>query len=106
MPPLDLAKIGSLTFETPDIVQFPALSLARQALKTGRNSPAILNAANEGAVKAFINKRIGYADIITTCREVMELVGEKSVTTIEEVLETDQNTKQVTEQVIHKKISS
>jgi 1-deoxy-D-xylulose-5-phosphate reductoisomerase len=105
MPPLDLAKIGSLTFETPDIVQFPALSLARHALKTGRNSPAILNAANESAVKAFINKRIGYADIITTCREVMELVCEKSVTTIEEVLETDQNTKRVTEQVIHKKIS-
>jgi 1-deoxy-D-xylulose-5-phosphate reductoisomerase len=60
---LDLAAIGSLTFEPPDEVRFPCLSLARQALKRGGAMPTVLNAANEVAVEAFIEGRIGFLDI-------------------------------------------
>lgn len=60
---LDLAKIGQLTFEAPDPVKFPALRLGREALKLGGTAPAIMNAANEVAVQAFLDNRIGFLDI-------------------------------------------
>ena len=60
---LDLAKIGSLTFEAPDADRFPALALGRRALETGGAAPTILNAANEVAVAAFIAGRIGFGGI-------------------------------------------
>lgn len=60
---LDLAAIAKLTFEVPDSARFPALNLARQALQTGGAAPTILNAANEVAVEAFLNGRIGFLDI-------------------------------------------
>ncbi len=60
---LDLARIGSLTFEAPDLERFPALALARAALEAGGGSPAALNAANEEAVVAFLDRRIGFLDI-------------------------------------------
>ena len=60
---LDLAKIGQLTFESPDPVKFPALRLAREAMAKGGTAPAILSAANEVAVQAFLDKRIGFLDI-------------------------------------------
>ena len=62
-PKLDLAKIGQLTFESPDPVKFPALRLGREALKLGGTAPAIMNAANEVAVQAFLDNRIGFLDI-------------------------------------------
>jgi 1-deoxy-D-xylulose-5-phosphate reductoisomerase len=61
--PLDLATIGHLTFEQPDTVRFPALRLARAAVNEGGAKPAILNAANEVAVAAFLNGQIGFLDI-------------------------------------------
>ena len=60
---LDLAKVGSLTFEAPDLDRFPALALGRRALETGGAAPTILNAANEIAVAAFIAGRIGFGGI-------------------------------------------
>src|SRR5690606_37193090 len=60
---LDLAAIAKLTFEVPDFARFPALTLARQALQSGRGAPTILNAANEVAVDAFLKGRIGFLDI-------------------------------------------
>jgi 1-deoxy-D-xylulose-5-phosphate reductoisomerase len=60
---LDLAAIGSLSFEPPDEARFPCLSLARQALEEGGAMPTVLNAANEVAVEAFIAGRIGFFDI-------------------------------------------
>ena len=62
-PQLDLAKIGQLTFEAPDPVKFPALRLGREALALGGTAPALMNAANEVAVRAFLDKRIGFLDI-------------------------------------------
>ena len=60
---LDLAKIGSLTFEAPDPSRFPALRLGREALAQGGTAPALLNAANEVAVQAFLDGKIGFLDI-------------------------------------------
>ncbi len=63
MPRLNLAEIGRLDFEAPDLVRFPCLALARAALEHGGPAPAILNAANEAAVAAFMERRIGFLDI-------------------------------------------
>jgi 1-deoxy-D-xylulose-5-phosphate reductoisomerase len=60
---LDLARVGSLTFEAPDPDRFPALALGRRALETGGAAPTVLNAANEVAVAAFIGRRIGFGGI-------------------------------------------
>jgi 1-deoxy-D-xylulose-5-phosphate reductoisomerase len=60
---LDLAAIGTLTFERPDFDRFPALKVAMDALKSGGGMPTVLNAANEIAVEAFLDRRIGFADI-------------------------------------------
>jgi 1-deoxy-D-xylulose-5-phosphate reductoisomerase len=60
---LDLARIGQLTFEAPDPVRFPALAIAKAALETGGSAPAIMNAADEVAVGAFLSRRIGFGDI-------------------------------------------
>jgi 1-deoxy-D-xylulose-5-phosphate reductoisomerase len=60
---LDLARVGSLTFEEPDMVRFPALALARRALADGGSAPTILNAANEIAVREFIDGRLGFGGI-------------------------------------------
>lgn len=61
--PMDLAAIGQLSFEAPDPVRFPALRLARAAMDTGGAMPAIMNAANETAVAAFLARHIGFLDI-------------------------------------------
>jgi len=72
IPRLDLAKIGTLTFEEPDMVRFPALRLAYQALKAGRTWPAVLNAANEVAVAAFLDRKIGFIEIAETVEKTMQ----------------------------------
>jgi 1-deoxy-D-xylulose-5-phosphate reductoisomerase len=69
--PLDLATIGQLTFEQPDSVRFPALRLARAAASEGGTKPAILNAANEVAVAAFLNGQIGFLDIAALVEETL-----------------------------------
>jgi 1-deoxy-D-xylulose-5-phosphate reductoisomerase len=68
-PGLDLAEVGSLTFEAPDEVRFPALALARGVLVTGGGAPAAMNAANEIAVAAFLGGKIGFLDIAHAVEE-------------------------------------
>lgn len=68
---LDLAAIGELTFRAPDEKRFPATKLARQAAQAGGGIPAVLNAANEIAVDAFLNGRIGFTRIATMVEEVL-----------------------------------
>ena len=60
---LDLAEVGTLSFEAPDLERFPALKLAREALEAGNGAPTVLNAANEIAVAEFIDRRLGFAGI-------------------------------------------
>lgn len=71
-PKLDLATLGRLTFEAPDEGRFPALSLARQALRTGGAAPAIFNAANEIAALAFLDRRLGFLNIAAVVAETLE----------------------------------
>ncbi len=71
LPPLDLAQLGSLTFEAPRTADFPALDLARQAGESGGTLPAVFNAANEVAVAAFLDERITFPRIWRIVAEVM-----------------------------------
>ena len=69
---LDFAKISGLTFFEPDLERFPALRLAREALECGGQGPCVLNAANEVAVSAFLDGRIGFMDIAATVERTIE----------------------------------
>ena len=71
---LNLAEIGQLSFEEPDLKRFPALNLARAALTHGNGSPAILNAANEVGVASFLDQKIGFLDISAIVEETLERV--------------------------------
>ncbi len=71
-PKLDLVAAGALTFEAPDPERFPALKLAKAALLSGGGAPAALNAANECAVAAFLDRRIGFLDISAAVAETLE----------------------------------
>ena len=88
-PRLDFATIGRLNFEAPDTDRFPALRLARQALQDGGTLPTVLNAANEVAVEAFLNDRVGFLDIAGTVEKVMTRLGSEALTSLEQVFETD-----------------
>ncbi|HEV7157339.1 MAG TPA: 1-deoxy-D-xylulose-5-phosphate reductoisomerase [Caulobacteraceae bacterium] len=70
-PGLDLAAVGALNFEAPDQDRFPALSIARHALTTGGGAPAAMNAANEIAVAAFLDRQIGFLDIAVTVEKTL-----------------------------------
>ena len=71
-PKLDLAALGRLTFEAPDLTRFPALDLARQALKAGGATPAVFNAANEVAALAFLGRRLAFLNIAAVVAETLE----------------------------------
>lgn len=69
---LDLARIGTLTFEAPDVVRFPALKLAKAALEAGGSAATVLNAANEVAVALFLARRVGFMDIPRIVEETLD----------------------------------
>ncbi len=85
----DFAKLGSLTFEEPDVERFPALNLARRAGEAGGTLPAVLNAANEVAVEAFVNRKINFPQIAETVRRTMDAHKVVSHPTLEQILEAD-----------------
>ena len=88
-PPLDLGKIGNLTFYPPDFEKFPCSKLAYDALQEGGGLPASLNAANEIAVQAFLNNEIAFLDISRIIHETMNAYTPKPLLSIEDALETD-----------------
>ena len=90
-PRLDLAQISKLTFQAPDEERFPALRLAREALLAGAGAPAVLNAANEVAVAAFLEGKIGFLDIASIVERVMQKLGAPSVPDIASVLAVDES---------------
>ncbi len=71
-PRLDLAALGRLTFEAPDLDRFPALALARTALKAGGAMPAVFNAANEVAALAFLDRKLGFLNIAAVVADTLE----------------------------------
>jgi 1-deoxy-D-xylulose-5-phosphate reductoisomerase len=101
--PLDLVKLGTLSFEAPDDSRFPALCLARSALARGGSAPAVLNAANEIAVEAFLAGRIGFLDIAATVATCLERAERESLTaprTLDDVLEVDRAARALARDVI------
>jgi 1-deoxy-D-xylulose-5-phosphate reductoisomerase len=90
LPPLDLSQIGGLTFSSPDPERFPCLRLAYRSIEIGETMPAILNAANEIAVNAFLEGTLKFTDVPLLLQRVMEEHEVKSVHTIEDILKADQ----------------
>jgi 1-deoxy-D-xylulose-5-phosphate reductoisomerase len=87
--PLDLLKIGTLTFEQPDLARFPCLRLAYEALERGGNAPAVLNAANEVAVAAFLAGRLAFTRIAQVIEDSLRQVAPTAVATLDDVLAAD-----------------
>ncbi len=98
VPRLDLARAGSLTFEAPDAVRFPALAMARAALREGGTAPAVLNAANEVAVRLFLDGKIGFLSIAAMIEAVLERVGAVAAEDLETVLAADREARAAAEE--------
>jgi 1-deoxy-D-xylulose-5-phosphate reductoisomerase len=86
---LDLSVVGRLDFEPPDHVRFPSLDLARAAARAGGTAPALLNAANEVAVQAFLERRLNFTGIATVIDKVLQRLGSSSVKALEDVFAAD-----------------
>jgi len=88
-PRLSLEQIGTLTFEAPDTEKFPALRLAREALRAGGAAPTILNAANEVAVQRFLGGEIGFLDITHVVEAVLEQLPSQTIGGLDDVIHAD-----------------
>ena len=100
--PLDLARIGRLDFEAPDEERFPALRLARHVAGQGGSAPAILNAANEVAVAAFLKGEIGFLDIAMIVEDVLNRYSAPAPGRIEDVLDVDARARTMAGQVMER----
>ncbi len=98
--PVNLAQIGQLAFQQPDFQRFPCLRLAYDALLAGGTAPAILNAANEVAVQAFLDGRIGFRAIDRLIAQVMETLPHGEITDIGALLEQDRRAREAAETFI------
>jgi len=94
---LDLARVGTLTFEAPDVERFPAIALARSALEAGNGATAVLNAANEVAVARFLDGTVGFLDIAALVERTLEQVVASPVRSLDDFRELDARTRAVTE---------
>jgi len=86
---LDLAALAQLDFAEPDLERFPALRLARECLRAGGGAPTIMNAANEIAVEAFLQRRIGFLDIAGTVARVLDAMGDRPANSLDDVIALD-----------------
>ena len=98
---LDLLKVSRLDFQEPDYERFPCLTLASQAMEKGGTAPAILNAANEVAVEAFLEGRLEFTGIPRVVQKVLEQVSVQIADDLRTVLESDKQARRVAEQIIH-----
>ena len=97
---LDLFDVGRLDFHAPDLQRFPCLDLAYQAIAEGGTAPAILNAANEVAVEAFLERGLGFTDIRTTVEATLQAVAAGPADDLETVLAADERARVVAEQTL------
>jgi 1-deoxy-D-xylulose-5-phosphate reductoisomerase len=86
---LHLGEIGRMDFEPPDHVRFPSIGLARAAARAGGTAPALLNAANEVAVQAFLERRLNFTGIATVCDKVLQRLEASPVNELGDVLDAD-----------------
>lgn len=98
--PLDLAALGKLEFEAPDLERFPALALARAAIAEGGGRPAQLNAVNEIAVAAFLAGRIGFLDIADIAKRVMDRYAPEKPQSLHDVFNLDSDSRTHAEQLV------
>jgi 1-deoxy-D-xylulose-5-phosphate reductoisomerase len=98
---LDLAAIHQLTFEAPDFKRFPALGLARDALKSGGTAPTILNAANEVAVENFLARKVGFLDIARIVEDTLSTATSREVTCLRDVNEVDAEARELARAAVH-----
>jgi 1-deoxy-D-xylulose-5-phosphate reductoisomerase len=100
MRPLDLAELGSLTFEQPDLEAFPCLRLAREAAAAGGTGPCVLNAANEVAVHAFLGGRLGFMGIPAVIESTLDQVGAAAVHSFDSLYEADARAREVAGELV------
>ncbi len=98
--PLDLVDVGTLSFFRPDLGRFRCLELAYDALRAGGSAPAVLNAANEVAVKAFLDGTVGFLDIAETCARTLDRLPGTPVGSLEDVLAADTEARAVARQLV------
>lgn len=99
--PLDLTQLAGLSFLKPNFAQFPCLSLAFTAAKAGGTAPAVLNAANEVAVAAFLNTGLPYLKIAEVVAHCLNTLPQMPASSLEIILETDAHARQVANQYVH-----
>ncbi|MGQ0384029.1 MAG: 1-deoxy-D-xylulose-5-phosphate reductoisomerase [Gammaproteobacteria bacterium] len=99
-PALDLLQVGRLSFEAPDLERFPCLALAGQAARAGGSMPAVLNAANEVAVTAFLARRLNFAGIAGVIESVLQQHETRPVTTLADALAADAWARERTEALL------
>jgi 1-deoxy-D-xylulose-5-phosphate reductoisomerase len=99
-PRLDLAKLSQLTFQAPEPDRFPALRVAREALIAGGGAPTVLNAANEIAVAAFLEERIGFLDIAATVERALDRLAGRRIGSLDDVYALDRETRAITRALI------
>lgn len=100
---LDFTQMPPLTFTRPDENKFPALRLARQALRAGQGATCVMNAANEIAVYAFLARKIGFLDIARITENILEKYGAPRVENMDDVLTLDAQTRRDTQTLIDEK---
>ena len=105
VPPLDLAAIGALEFHAPDLERFPALRLAFEALEAGGDAAVILNAANEVAVQAFLDRRIPFLRIPGLVEETLQDAPPRHLDTLEDVMASDRAARALAWHKIEEKVA-
>lgn len=95
--PLDLFRIATLTFERPDVARFPALQLAYEALEAGGSAPALLNAANEVAVSAFLAGQLPFLEITSVIEETLNAVPSRTISSLDDVFDADRRGRELAE---------
>ena len=100
LPSLDFVEVGKLTFEKPDVRNFPCLAYAYEAIRLGKTYPAVLNATNEQAVAAFLSKKIRFTDIPNIIKQVIERHEPGDETDLGIVLETEHRAREYADRLI------
>ncbi len=101
LPPLDLCRLGQLHFSTPDSQCFPCLELAYDAIRRGGTTPAVLNAANELAVEAFLQEKVGFLDISRIIGSVVQKHTTTAASSLEQILAADKWSRHAAQDIIH-----
>jgi 1-deoxy-D-xylulose-5-phosphate reductoisomerase len=100
--PLDLFSVARLDFEHPDLDRFPCLRLAQEALALGGTATTILNAANEEAVAAFLDRRLRYTDIVRVIENTLEALPTGPAASLDAVLDADSQARRWSQQAVMK----